>query len=1572
MSNQQTLNGIGKYRSIRKALFAFIISLVFIAFSHQEAFADHNAGGELTWKCKANGKFVFTLKLYRYCEGINLGSSALVQSNGPVSSFSLTRVLTQDISPKCYDSTQWMNCYGTNSGFTIEENIYVSGDITLTGVPPSTGWDFYWSSCCRPAPAIYFWGALVDNLEPQNQSYRIKATMFPYNGQNTNPCYDNSPTFASTPTTIICTGYPFTYNHNAVDEDLDSLTFTWTAPLNSQGNSVSYATHTNTSQTTPRGSGGGFIVPAPGFSASVPLPWAHSNMSLNNVPATMDLFTGEINFTSFTKGQYATAVLVTSYRCGIKISEIMRDIPVTLLSCPPTPTIPPLSNNPPQVTFKWFPNSPTPLPLPAGDTVWAGDSVSFYITSTDIQFLPGFVGQTNYLVPRGSQFGAGFADTANGCLYPPCATMDTSSQFFNSAEQWWEGQFGVAAQFSWKTSCNHLNYVDSCFTRSNKYNFVFKILDNWCPAPGSNFQTFTVTVLAPPALPPPKLKCSQVLANGDVRLTWDQPITKQGDSLSSFRKYIIYRSDSGATGPFDTLHVLLDIDSLEYLDTTANLAFSPKYYFIQGISSCNDQGVATWSDTISSLVLTSQPYNLGSSVALDWNEFNPGNNFGTKTTGQYYIWQILNTDTTLIDSTTNTWDSLDVTLCYPSVVEYFVTVEDTSMTFGCSSYSNTVIDTVGDVVPPPPIILDSVSYDTSNNVILGWQASSPDIAQYIIYRNSAFVDTISGALNTYSYTPSSTDSCIMQFSVSAVDTCGNVSSSGVVQTSMCAEIADVIRCDTNKHILIEWNLYNPTWLNGSAWQGIWRSVNGGPFTFLDSVGPVTMQYMDTTILGNTTYAYRIRSWENGKFRGSWTSTTSYTVGSIITGTIVPEPDLRCISWVDDTTLVLQWRKPANPDRNLNRYLIYHSNSSNPSTFAVWDSINGTFTSDNQAWGSVDTNIVVDPDTTHFFYMVSSSGCDGLQFSNNSRVVTPITLDITALSDSVNYLSWNPISNVNTGSFYQVIKESVTFTATPYGTENTQDKLITCLDSAEYWIEFQDAVAACSSVSKKVWAYYEDDTPPAKIFIDSVSMLPDSSFTAVVGWRPNASKDIINYIVTQCSPGNSTVLDTLGVNNNFYMDVNGAPLLTVTEYSVSGVDSCGNSGLDNGDLDCHNTIFVNAEIDRCNKTMKLSWNAYDDFASGDIVEYKVFGSVDGGAFTQMGKTNETNITLENLIQDSYYCFYVQAWESDGVGPFSSSSALECIRYVSIKSPEFAYLEYVTVHDSNTTRLCLKIDTESDLGEYWVKRSNYSDKNFKVISTIKVPDPITPADSIFCHEDHPIDAYDNSYFYYIEVADPCGTVSATTNKARTILLRVDANRETHENVLNWNSYTEWHGGVEKYLVYRRIGNGQLELIKTLFTSSMASLPEVSIVNDVIYYSDDVSREYDKGDGEFCYEIKAVEGKPTFHNDEPAVSASNVVCAVQMPLFYAPNAFTPNGDGLNDVFLPAIAFHDLKSFKMDVYNRWGERIYETESIKNAGWDGTINGKDAPQGAYVYIVRFTSSDGQEYEEQGTVTLTR
>ena len=86
--------------------------------------------------------------------------------------------------------------------------------------------------------------------------------------------------------------------------------------------------------------------------------------------------------------------------------------------------------------------------------------------------------------------------------------------------------------------------------------------------------------------------------------------------------------------------------------------------------------------------------------------------------------------------------------------------------------------------------------------------------------------------------------------------------------------------------------------------------------------------------------------------------------------------------------------------------------------------------------------------------------------------------------------------------------------------------------------------------------------------------------------------------------------------------------------------------------------------------------------------------------------------------------------------------------------------------------------------------------------------------------------------------------------------------------------------------------------------------------------------------------------------------------------PNVFTPNGDGTNDVF--SITSTGIKEISLQIFNRWGQKLYSFTGPK-AGWDGIEeNGKKAPDGTYFYFVKATGFDGKEIEKQGTVNLYR
>jgi gliding motility-associated-like protein len=89
---------------------------------------------------------------------------------------------------------------------------------------------------------------------------------------------------------------------------------------------------------------------------------------------------------------------------------------------------------------------------------------------------------------------------------------------------------------------------------------------------------------------------------------------------------------------------------------------------------------------------------------------------------------------------------------------------------------------------------------------------------------------------------------------------------------------------------------------------------------------------------------------------------------------------------------------------------------------------------------------------------------------------------------------------------------------------------------------------------------------------------------------------------------------------------------------------------------------------------------------------------------------------------------------------------------------------------------------------------------------------------------------------------------------------------------------------------------------------------------------------------------------------------------PTVFVPTAFTPNGDGKNDVLRPiAVGIKHFEFFK--VYNRWGKQVFSTQT-DSKGWDGSLNGVPQTTGAYVWWVKAIDYKGAPYTKKGTVIL--
>jgi gliding motility-associated-like protein len=125
-------------------------------------------------------------------------------------------------------------------------------------------------------------------------------------------------------------------------------------------------------------------------------------------------------------------------------------------------------------------------------------------------------------------------------------------------------------------------------------------------------------------------------------------------------------------------------------------------------------------------------------------------------------------------------------------------------------------------------------------------------------------------------------------------------------------------------------------------------------------------------------------------------------------------------------------------------------------------------------------------------------------------------------------------------------------------------------------------------------------------------------------------------------------------------------------------------------------------------------------------------------------------------------------------------------------------------------------------------------------------------------------------------------------------------------------------------------------------------------------------------FGKEDEIIRYKVLAYNEAGCVDSAFITVKVfkTLPSVFVPTAFTPNGDGRNDILKPiAVGMQRLNFF--GVYNRWGQLVFSTLT-NGQGWDGTIGGTQQSSGTYVWMVKAVDFTGTPYFEKGTVTLIR
>lgn len=667
------------------------------------------------------------------------------------------------------------------------------------------------------------------------------------------------------------------------------------------------------------------------------------------------------------------------------------------------------------------------------------------------------------------------------------------------------------------------------------------------------------------------------------------------------------------------------------------------------------------------------------------------------------------------------------------------------------------------------------------------------------------------------------------------------------------------------------------------------------------------------------------------------------------------PAMQCIAIHDNTHLKVFWKNPANAaNLQITTYYFYCNN-------ILVDSIITTATYHPYDFGDKVISMAGNTSTFACFIVAKNNGGE-LAYSDTIQ-----TLELQISTRTVNLqngdigvdaeLTWaSPMAvlDTNWGNKFYIFKrrafensftisDSVPNTVTTY--LDLADVCETTIDYAigidhKYYIPLINGSQSqrnCQFMSSTKQATVIDHTEPRMPILDSVSFLENNQIQLGFHSQDPYMKGYIVYI-NDPHEELATVY-----NQTFYIDPNGAG----RDYFLSVIDSCfprSNASIITNDPQSGMQISVTP--DACLRKAKLTWTAYRNLSDG-IGHYDIWLSTDNGNTYQLAGTSPTNsYTIENLSLNQPYRVFVRVVNQTNT--ITASSDRANFNLMADESVDFSYIRSVTV--ANNHHIEVRVHTSGDTLEFQKITLQRSDDGitFTPIETKNYQS----STSAYQFEDATADFNKNIYYYQTYITNSCGLEAGHSNIAHNILLTGKASHL--ENLINWNSYGIWDGGVFQYKINRRI-------------EGESTFSEIDGGSTNTNFFDDVSTLYELG-SKFTYYVVAEENPNDYGFQD--TSASNHITVEQRPEYYIPNAFTPLGT-VNTVFKPINSFMPTDgTYQFSIFSRQGQMVFRTTD-PNAGWDGRLNGKICPAGVYVYkISYFIPGESSPIIKEGTVTL--
>lgn len=454
----------------------------------------------------------------------------------------------------------------------------------------------------------------------------------------------------------------------------------------------------------------------------------------------------------------------------------------------------------------------------------------------------------------------------------------------------------------------------------------------------------------------------------------------------------------------------------------------------------------------------------------------------------------------------------------------------------------------------------------------------------------------------------------------------------------------------------------------------------------------------------------------------------------------------------------------------------------------------------------------------------------------------------------------------------------------------------------------------------------------------------------IEWRPSSSPEVTGYIILEVTPTAFIPLDTVGNVTNYRFPFSGTdPDPAGREFRLVAIDPCGNDSPQGAIVSGMTLTGDGGSGCTSDVTLIPDLTSLGDYLPATALE--LFVSTNGGAFVSAGTFGPTtpSLSYDEANDGDDLCFYVEAAIAENNG--RARSRVFCTSVMINQPVRQVDLYGVEIDDDGDllfqydANVLLPVLTEASylfvrgsgvLEQFPSLPTDLNASGGQVSLMGPLADPLTSGETVA-----------------FRLTDDCMR-EVTTNAVEPVYLTVNE-FVPGQNQLNWTPLINGLAGEITYDVFRA-------------DAGMVFIPLATGLSELSFQDNSPGQD----GGEVCYRVLArflpEGGAPT----ETFVFSSNRACVTPVPEVFLPNAFSPNGDGINDVFRPFFSPVPVAAdYELLIFDRWGGFVFETND-PTEGWDGSFRGQRMSVGVYVFTLRYQAKEGVVRVRNGTVNLLR